>query len=247
LFPVSLTVYNDLLYVVNLASATISGFTIGSNGSLTLINGSKQALSHEGATPAQISFSPFGNCLLVTEKTANKITRFPVNSGGVAGPGSSMTSANTTPFGFDFSNGYIIISEAAGGTPNASSVTSYFGSNYITTPSCVSGPIHAGQTSSSWVKVTSDGAYAYVSNTGCNTLSLFGVSRTGIVTSIDPVAAVTGSAPADLTLSSDENFLYVINSMSHSISAFKTKPNGNIQSINETTGLPPFAAGLVAL
>ena len=67
----------------------------------------------------------------------NKIPRFPVNGSGVAGAGSSITSANMTPIGFDFS-GYAIVSEAAGGAANASTVSSYNSGANLT-----SGPIHA--------------------------------------------------------------------------------------------------------
>ena len=240
-FPVSLTVHNNLLYVVNSTSANISGFTIGSGGSLTLIPGSNQSLSAANAAPAQINFIPGGNYLLVTEKMTNKITRFPVNGSGVAGAGSSITSANTTAFGFDFAGNYAIVSEVAGGAPSASTVSSYAGGVSLT-----SGPVCAGHTAACRVKTTKDGRYAYVSNTGNNNISLFGVSSGGTVTLINAIAATTGMAPADLTLSSNEFYLYVINGTSHSISEFRKGSNLSLQSIGEITGLPPFAAGLVA-
>ena len=66
--PISVCVYDNLLYVVNAASADINGFTIGWDGSFTPIDGSHKSLSDITAGPAQIAFSPQGNSLLVTEK-----------------------------------------------------------------------------------------------------------------------------------------------------------------------------------
>ena len=157
--PISLTVHGNLLYVVNSTSANISGFTIGAGGTLTWIDGSTQPLSAATAAPAQISFRPGGQYLVVAEKMTNKITTFPVNASGVAGAGSSITSANATPFGFDFSGNYAIVTEAAGGAPNASTVSSYWTG---ASTALVSGPVNANQTAACWAVVTSDGKYAYV-------------------------------------------------------------------------------------
>jgi 6-phosphogluconolactonase (cycloisomerase 2 family) len=244
ILPVSLTVYGNVLYVVNSTSANISGFTIGTGGTLTLIPGSGQPLSAATAAPAQISFKPGGQWLVVTEKMTNKITTFPVDAAGVAGAGSSIASANITPFGFDFSgNSYAIVTEAAGGAPTASTVSSYW---IGSTSSLVSGPVHADQTAACWLVTTADGKYAYATNTGSNTISSFSVSNNGSVQILSKVAATTGGAPADVTLSGNEFYLYTINGGSHSISEFKKGNNTSLKNIGEITGLPAAAAGLVA-
>ena len=241
--PVSVTVHGNFLYVVNSTSANISGFTIGGDGTLTLIAGSSQPLSAATAAPAQISFKPGGQYLVVTEKMTNKITTFPVNGSGVAGVGSSITSANATPFGFDFSGSYAIVTEAAGGAPNASTVSSYWIGG---ASSVVSGPVQADQTAACWVDVTADGKYAYVTNTGSNTISSFSINNDGTVQILGEVAATTGGAPLDITLSGNEFYLYNINGTSHSISEFKKGNNTSLKSIGEVAGLPAVAAGLVA-
>lgn len=242
--PVSLTVHDNLLYVVNSTSANISGFTIGAGGTLTWITGSTQPLSAVTAAPAQIGFKPGGQYLVVTEKMTNKITTFPVNTSGVAGAGSSITSANATPFGFDFSgSNYAIVTEAAGGALNASTVSSYSaGAN----TALVSGPVNANQTAACWAVVTSDGKYAYVTNTGSNTISSFSISSSGNVQVLSKVAATTGGAPIDITFSGNEFYLYTINGTSHSISEFKKGGNTSLKSIGQVTGLPANAVGLVA-
>jgi 6-phosphogluconolactonase len=241
--PVSLTVHGNVLYVVNSTTANISGFTIGNGASLTLLNGSNQLLSGITAAPAEIKFTADGNFLVVTEKMTNKITTFPVNSLGIAAAGSSITSANTEPFGFDFSNNYAIVTEAAEGAANASTVSSYLiGANTNLTD----GPVGADQTAACWAVATKNGQYVFVANTGSNTLSSFSLSM-GNITVVNNVAANTGLAPADVTLSNNEFYLYNINGMSHSISEFKKGTNASLHSIGEVPGLPPNAAGLVAL
>jgi 6-phosphogluconolactonase len=245
----------NFLYVVNSASANISGFTFGAGGTLTPIPGSSQSLSAANAQPAQIGFKPgrrflFDKELVVKEKATNRITTFPLTSGGVAQAGSSVTSANTTPFGFDFSLfeltvGFMIVAEAAADVPNGSTVSSYS----ITprkTISLISGPVPAGQSEACWVVVSRDSRFAFVTNTGSNTISSFSISTGGILQVIGAVAATTGDAPADIAFSHNESYLYNINSVSHTISEFRRGNNNTLQSIGQVTGLPANAAGLVA-
>jgi len=248
-FPVSLTVFGDWLYVVNSASANISGFTIGTGGKLTYIAGSNQSLSSGSATPAQIKFTPDRH-LIVTEKMTNKIITYPVNTSGVAGPGSFCSSLNSTPYGFAISHNNIIVTEAAGGAAGASTVSCYRVASYLTnnsTTSPVCGPIHAGQTSACGVVTTADGNYAYIINGGSNTITSFSANTNGILQLMNKVEATTGLSPADISFSNNESYLYVINTMSHSISEYKKTPNESLHSIGEVTGLPANATGLVAL
>jgi 6-phosphogluconolactonase len=240
--PVSLTVYQDYLYVVNSGSDNISGYMIGANGMLTPITGSVQPLSGTGTMPAQISFSATGQKLFVTEKATNKITMYTVSS-GVASAATSVASAGMTPFGFDFSGNYLIVSEAFGGTPNASTVSSYDGNNNA---ALVSGPVGAGQTAACWVEITADGEYAFVTNTGSNTISIFEISSGGIVTVEDGDAATTGMGPIDITLSGNGMYLYNINGGSHTISEFRNVNDTKLQSIGTINGLPAGASGIVA-
>ena len=73
--PISLTVQDDLLYVLNSGSGgNISGFRIDPAGSLEPIPASSQPLSGQATGPAQIQFTPSGNVLVVTEKATSTIT-----------------------------------------------------------------------------------------------------------------------------------------------------------------------------
>jgi 6-phosphogluconolactonase (cycloisomerase 2 family) len=124
--PISITLSHDLLYVLNAGGAgNISGFYVGDNRRLYPIHGSSRPLSGSAVGPAQISFDTFGDVLVVTEKNTNKIDLYDVVDGIAQGP-NVRSSAGPTPFGFAFDRrDHLIVSEAAGGAANASTVTSY--------------------------------------------------------------------------------------------------------------------------
>jgi 6-phosphogluconolactonase len=243
--PISVTVYGNWLYVVNSTTSNISGYTISSGGTMTSIVGSNLVLSTATAGPGQISFTPSGQKLVVSEKGTNRITTYTVNASGLAGSMSSRASVGQTPFGFDFSgSNYAIVSEAAGGAANASTVSSYAVGGATTT--LVQGPVTASQTAACWVDVTADGKFAFVANAGSNTISTFAVNSSGMLQLVNAAAATGGMGAVDLTLSGDESYLYNISSGSHTIAEFKKDSNGVLTKIGEVTGLPVRAIGIAA-
>src|SRR5439155_1643180 len=83
--PISLTAHGSLLYVLNAGGAgNISGFSVGATGGLTPFAGSTQPLSGTNVGPAQVSFSPDGRRLVVTEKNTNLLDVYAVDANGVA-------------------------------------------------------------------------------------------------------------------------------------------------------------------
>ena len=115
-------------------------------------------LSTSDAAPAQIEFSPDGRTLVVTEKNTNRILAYRVSASGVASPAHVSDSAGATPFGFEFDPaGRLIVSEAFGGAPDASAVSSYaLGANRKA--ELIDGPIATTETAACWLVVTDNGA-----------------------------------------------------------------------------------------
>jgi 6-phosphogluconolactonase len=114
-FPDSLSVHGNLVYVLNANSLNISGMTFSSTGVLSAISGSSQPLSPGGTIPGaprDIHFDNTGKWLLVA-KLANPMTlspvgtinTFPVNSSGVAGPAVASDSFTPVPFSIGFDSG----------------------------------------------------------------------------------------------------------------------------------------------
>lgn len=249
--PISLTADNGLLYVLNTGgTGNISGLRYAASGTLTPIAGSTRALSTNASGPAQISFNESGTRLVVTEKGANTISTYNVAANGIASAGLFTPSSGATPFGFAFRGDEIIVSEAAGGAPDATSVSSYrIGQSGP--PTAVTASLTTGQTAACWVAVTGNGKFAYVANTGSGTISGFSVSHGGTLTPLDAdnITAVTGAgtAPADLAVTHNSRYLYVRNGGNRTITALRIQGgHGSLTVVGTLPNLPAGTAGLLA-
>ena len=150
--PISVTAYGNWVYVLNGGgNGNISGFRLDYYGHLNFISGSEKALSNNNVGPAQIKFSPWGNALVVTEKTTNLIDVYRLNRLGVPSALQSHPSTGMTPFGFEFDNrGNLIVSDAFGGAVGKSALTSY-NLNYYGNLNLITGPVATTQTAACWV------------------------------------------------------------------------------------------------
>ena len=247
ILPVSITQHDDLVFVLNAGGdGNISGFRLGNNDKLQPIPNSTRPLSAVNAGAAQIEFVNNGTVLAITEKNTNKIITYTVNEMGIPGTMHILTSANTTPFGFAGRNGNIFVSEAAGGAPGASTLSSYHISNDGSI-SLIDGPVGAGQSAACWVVITKNGQFAYATNTGSNNLTTFNVNVfSGSISVLDAISATTPAGPIDAALSNNSEFLYVLNAGGNSISAFKVADDGSLSNVQTVTGIPAGATGLAA-
>jgi 6-phosphogluconolactonase len=246
--PVSLAVYKNFLYVVNAGSDNIQGFNTGADGTSRMIpiKGSSQKLSTTGAGAAQISFSPNGAYLYVTEKNTNTISSFYVDLFGVATPAYANSSIGKTPFGFAFSNDIMVVSNAANDAPGAGSATSYVGSN-TGTLKATSNPVFNKQTSSCWTAITSNGIHAYITNTHSNTVSVYSVGAYGRLSILFP-AIPGGIAPTDIVVDASNSHVYVLSSGDNTIRQYIRRSDGFLTAMipdgDGAKGLPMTATGL---
>ncbi|MGH2554304.1 MAG: lactonase family protein [Actinomycetota bacterium] len=238
--PVSVTFHSRLLYVLNAGSDSISGFLVNRSG-LSPLPGSTRPLSGAGTGGAQVEFSPAGDLLVVTEKATNIIDTYTVGEDGLPSGPQTHPSEGQTPFGFAFRRRHLIVSEAFGGAPGASALSSYFAARSgDLTP--ISSSVPDGQTAACWV-VIAKGRFAYTTNTGSNNISSYTIGRHGELTLLDPMAGVTGGAPTDAALSRGDRFLYALNSMDGTISWFRVRANGSLLGpVSRVGGLPPGSA-----
>lgn len=246
--PISVTERGRKVYVLNAGGVgNIQGFRRSPSGTLDPIAGSNQPLSQAAPAPAQISFSPDGHQLVVTEKGTNRITFYDVSGNGTAGPPEWRSSAGETPFGFEFTrNGTLVVSEAFGGAPDASATSSYqFGPN--SDLRFQDGPVSTTETAACWVAITNNGRYAYVTNTGSGSVSGYSISERGELTLLDPdgVTASTGagSSPIDAAFDRSSEYLYVLLAGADEIVVFDRMADGSLDEI----GSVPVADGAVGL
>jgi 6-phosphogluconolactonase len=249
--PISLTLHDDLLYVLNEGGTpNITGFTIEDDGTLTPLAGSTQPLiGGVAADPAQIGFSDGGELLVVTEKAGNRLNTYTIDDDGLPSAPIDNASNGMTPFGFAFNNAdTLVVSEAFGGAPNQSAVSSYSAADDGTL-SVISGSVANSQTAACWVVIPKNGKTAFVSNTASGTISSYRVNaEDGSLTLLNAVAAdtETGSAPIDMTLSVNSRILFVLLGGSQSVAAFRIGKNGNLTLIETEGGLPLGAQGIAA-
>ncbi len=226
--PVSLTQFEDILYVVNTGNfvdengdelgtlpsdrnrtnASIIGFRVGDDGSLTELEGSEW--TEVGANAGSIEFSDDGRNLYVTQRRTNEIVHVRLgedylplqyDSGEVRL--TAIPSITPQPFGTDLypsDNGtFLLVSEGNNGAAGLSALSSYRveenGSlTGISLSSGVEGdPLVTGFTFGCWVEFveTPNGDFAYVSNTPDGTITSYAVGDEGGLTRLESLAGST--------------------------------------------------------
>ena len=248
--PISVAAHDGLVYVLNAgASPSVSGLYLDWFGRLHPLSGSTTAV---GAGPAQVSFSPDGHSLVVTEKATNKIDTFTVGYGGRLHDNMAVDSAGQTPFGFAFtSRGQLVVSEAAGGAAGAGSVSSYeLVGNVGRHADLITGPIADEQSAPCWIVITRDDRFAYASNTASGTISGYTVAPDGELTLFDDGGATAetgeGSKPIDMALDRRSRRLYVLGAGSHDIQELEVDDDGSLLATGVSVEVPATSVGLLA-
>ena len=245
-FPVSVTVSGNLVYVLNqLGIANISGFTVNDLGHLQPIPLSTRDLVGRAlALPAQVSFTPDGTQLIVTEKGTNLLDIFQVQPDGRTSGPTAQSSSGKTPFGFAFGpSDTVVVSEVENRLPLKATVSSYLLTGGAALQP-VSLKVRDKQSGACWVAVTGD--VAWVVNTGTAVISAYQIGAAGALNLVSPIAASTGdgSSPIDNAASADGKFLYVLKSATGQIAAFAIN-GSSLTPLFTQTGLPLSIQGIV--
>ena len=245
--PVSIAEYGEIVFVLNGGGTNnISGLTVDNNGMLHSIANSTRPLSAASTGPAQVSFVNEGKVLVITEKATNKIITYTVDVNGIPGSMHSITSSSATPFGFATGrNGTVFVSEAVGGAPGASVLSSYL-IGYNGAITLVDGSVGAGQSAACWVVINNNGKFAYTTNTANNNISTFGINNSGDISVTQAISATTQAGPIDAALSNNSKYLYVLNGGAHSIQVYAAGNDGSLSMVQTVTGLPAGTNGLAA-
>jgi 6-phosphogluconolactonase len=219
-------------------TASVSSFARLPYGRLLPLPHGTQALAPGASGTAQVSVSPDGRRLLVSERVSNRLETLSLDRLGRPYAPVVSASSGTTPFGFAFDpRGNAIVSEAG-----SSSVTSY---DRRLTPITPALPIGLGGVC--WVAISPDGRFAYTGNAS-GSISGFAIGRGGALTALTP-GNVTASLPApltprDLAFSRDGRFLYAV-SPGGAVFGFRVGRDGALTpagSVPAATGLTGAAA-----
>ncbi|MFL5620859.1 MAG: lactonase family protein [Gemmatimonadaceae bacterium] len=247
--PVSVTISRGRLFVLNAASNSIAELALRADGTPVQSPVATATLSSPSSGASTISVSPDGHFVVVTERAANTLDVFTVAPDGSLSAPATTHSNGGTPFGFEFTpRGQAIVSEAAGAAPNGA-VSSY-DLNADGSLSVVSRSMSTQQAATCWLVVSKDGRLAFAVNSGSGSIAAFGIGADGSLDllSADGRTGVTGAgtAPIDLGLSRNGQFLYVLNAAAGTVGGFSVGRDGSLASISGATGLAP-ASGLQGL
>jgi 6-phosphogluconolactonase (cycloisomerase 2 family) len=261
--PISVTVSRGLVYVLNAngsncmgtaVAPTITGYRMSAQGELTPIpNSTRPVTGGAGSGCTQVTFSPAGDVLVVTEKTADVISTYTVGSDGLAtGPIRNETSGSG-PFGFTFTQtGRLLTSENFGGVAGQGAAASY-DVNKDGTLAPVSATVKNNRSDTSWIVLTDNQRFAYPTNAMSNDISSYRADPQGNLTLLASIAAPADEAPApfvipaDLTLSRNSEFLYVRNVQDGDLRAFSVGSDGSLKLVQALQGaLPPGAVGVAS-
>jgi 6-phosphogluconolactonase (cycloisomerase 2 family) len=98
--------------------------------------------------------------------------------------------------------------------------------------------------------VTGNGRYAYTTNAGSGTITGYAIREGGLTRlAADGVTANigAGSAPTEMAVSRNSQFLYALSGGLHAIVAYSIGSDGSLTPLSGgATGLPGAANGLVA-
>jgi 6-phosphogluconolactonase len=246
--PTSVAVHEDLVYVLNNGTPSITGFRID-DGRLVALEASARRLSADGADPAQVAFSPDGRTLVVTERGTDSISTYALDERGYATGPTTIASSGKTPYGFDFTaDGTMIATEAFGGAVGAAAASSYS----LTEPgrlAPVSGSIADTRSEVCWAAVTNDGRFAYVTNFGDGTISSYAIAADGSIELRDAVAGSTGAGQKgirDEAITRDGRHLYAIDADARKVFGWTVEGDGELVPVGAFEGVPETVAGLAA-
>jgi 6-phosphogluconolactonase (cycloisomerase 2 family) len=246
--PVSVAVSENRLYVLNAGgSGSVVTFAIDDDGlerigvlDLQLPPAATTIPFDQVGAPNQVGVDALARHLVVTHAGGGEVLTVGLDDDGVpSGAITSTKSPGVAPFSFGVTRyGSILVAEAASG-----SVSAFDAPNGSDTLLVTASAVPTGQAATCWIAVHDNG-FAYVSNTGSNTLGLYAWTRTGHLELVAGAAAAATGAPIDLTLANGGGFLYSLDAASGSISGFAISPNdGGLRRV-ETQGGLPASAGL---
>ena len=261
--PVSVDSHHGVLYVLNELSGTIVGLRYDSRGRLTPIPGSTESLSAPGASgvAGQVGFDRTGRIVTVTLRIPSTIDTFVLGPDDTPGPARSNPSNAPTPFGFAYDpRNTLIVSNAGvvGNPPNPADPAQFVGSGSSYRLGA-SGMLRALDNEPSngratcWVVITGNGKYAFMTNTLSSSVSRFRIDG-GNLTLLGTTPTTSAGAAADLALSRDSRYLYVLSPLepitgptAASMDVYRVGADGSLTHIQSTpSNLPVGTSGLAA-
>lgn len=248
--PISVTAGRRWVYVLNAGGTPgVVGFRV-TDGGLSRIDGGSRSLTTADVTPEQVSLSPSGRTLVVTNKTSSTIDTFAVHADGSLGPARSQASDGAASYGFAFTRrGELIVSDA--GQAPTSAATAYWIDRHASLHTA-SGPLETNQLAACWVAVTPNGRYAYVADAHSGTVSGLAIAHDGAISLLDASGITASGGAGSTTLDEAVSpgghlFSVLVFNTTPGVNAvlnFRIGADGSLHRVSRTGGLPAATSGL---
>jgi 6-phosphogluconolactonase (cycloisomerase 2 family) len=240
-FPVSLTVFHNLVYVLNAGmSPNITGFYLSHRGQLIPLDNSTRFLGSGGF--AQVGFDPQGEMLVVTDRANNEILVYAVGRNGLPAMNPAISMSNgPVPFGFIFDErGHLLVAEAGSGSVSSYTIL-HDGTLKVISPSVTNG-----QSATCWIAGNKRGD-VFTANTGSQTISFYNLMARNGKLALNNATAGVADKPIDLGITENGRLLYALDPGNGTVHMFQIKRDGGLTDLGAVAGgLSIFAQGIVA-
>jgi 6-phosphogluconolactonase len=236
--PASIDEQHGRVYVLNSGGTpNVTAFD-ADGGELHQI--ASRALEPGAAGAAQVSASPDGSALVVSERVSNRLETLALDNHGRPGAPVATASSGATPFGFAFGHrDQIVVSEAGATAASSYEVMAGGGLRTIT----ASAPV--GQGGVCWVAISPNGRFAYTGNAS-GSISGFELAPNGSLTALSANGLTAGLTPSprDLDFARNGRYLYAVspgNAMTGGrVTGYRVGSDGSLTMVTSV----PAAAGL---
>jgi len=235
-FPVSITIFHDLVYVLNAESANIAGFYLNHWGQLIALEDSVRMLG--GGTFSQVGFDLRGNNLVITDRGDQEILVYSIDQWGLPlmNPVTSMSEGGG-PFGFIFGErNELLVSEAGSGAVSSYEIEQDDSVN------ATNKSVANGQAGVCWI-AGNPREYIYTANTGSQTISAYRLGNannpegkgTQKLVLLDATAGF-GNRPIDMDISENGRYLYALDPAEEAIDVFAIEADGRLTDMGTASG-----------
>jgi 6-phosphogluconolactonase (cycloisomerase 2 family) len=241
--PVSIAVHGNLLYALNTNDNTLSGYRVTGGARLVALPGATRSLADGANGAAAVRFTADGTRLIVSERVSNRLEVFSVNEDGRLGAPVVSPSNGAAAFGFEITTrDQPIVSETQG------TLTSYaLATSGALAP--ITASISTNGAAPCWVTITSDGRFAYATNSATSTLAGFAIDASGQLTPLTPGAATGSSGAGAVPIDLDHvgsRFVYTLEAGQGNIGTFVVGTDGSLVARPDVSA-GPAASGMQGL
>lgn len=239
--PLSLTAdpAGKYVYVANAADSTITTLAINAETGLLSVVGAPTAT---GIQPYSIARTPSGTFAYTANFGDNTLSAFSVDTGTGALTALAPITAGNNPYTVVVNSTGTVAYVVNADTANTNGTVMAFAINGTTGGLTQVGSTITAGSVPQFIALTPNGSFAYVANSGDNTLGVYSIGTNGALTaSGTPVSTGTGSNPYSIAISPSGTFLYEANVLANNVNVFAINPtNGALTLVQTvTTGADP--------